>query len=249
MSVKTLGDAMLGPYVLQRVNSLGSLLDLAANNLGDELGCELGKGAAGGFALDDLGHLSADGSDLRRGGVCGLLDLVGATLGEGDGEQAEEVVIGGLDGDVGLDEGLPFADQRSQLVGCEVETVEVGQAVLSLYLVDTELDLAESVVLILLEIGQGDLEDAALQGVVGVLETGGSVDEGLSNTAIFVSRLRNCDVLDMIAYSRMAKDDGACNSVSQDFSHRVPLSAYLDGVPVLLGEGILGLLLETLLSL
>ena len=51
-------------YVLERVDALGGLLDLAADNLGDELGGELGKGAAGGLALDDLGHLAADGADL-----------------------------------------------------------------------------------------------------------------------------------------------------------------------------------------
>ena len=53
-------------YVLERVDSLCSLLDLAADNLRDELGGKLGKGAARGLALDDLSHLPADGSDLRR---------------------------------------------------------------------------------------------------------------------------------------------------------------------------------------
>ena len=133
--------------------------------------------------MDDLDHLSSDGSDLRGGGIGGLLDLVGATLGEADGEETEEVVVGGLDCDVGLNQGLPLADERSELVGSEVETVEVGQAVLSLNLIDPELDLAESMVLILLQIGQRYLNDPSLQCIVGVLETGGSVDEGLSDTA------------------------------------------------------------------
>jgi hypothetical protein len=60
--------------------------------------------------------------------------------------------------------------------------VEVGEAVLALNLVNTELDLAESVVLVVLEVGKRNFEDTALQGVVGVLETSGSVDEGFSNT-------------------------------------------------------------------
>lgn len=109
---------------------------------------------------------------MRGRGVGGLADLVGPTLGESDGEEAEEVLVGGLDGNVGLDEGLPLADKRSQLVRGEVETVEVGQAVLALNLVDPELDLPERVVLVLLQVGQGDLDDAALQGIVGVLQTG-----------------------------------------------------------------------------
>jgi len=39
------------------------------------------------------------------------------------------------------------------------------------------------VVLILLEVGERDLEYPALQRVVGVLDTGGAVDEGLADTA------------------------------------------------------------------
>jgi hypothetical protein len=60
--------------------------------------------------------------------------------------------------------------------------VEVGQAVLALDLVDSQADLAERVVLILLEIGERNLEDTALKSVVGVLDTGGAVNEGLANT-------------------------------------------------------------------
>ena len=73
--------------------------------------------------------------------------------------------------------------------------MEVGQAVLALDLIDTELDLAERVVLILLEIGERNLEDASLQGVVGVLETGGTVDKGLSDTVAKVRQpsVRNID--------------------------------------------------------
>lgn len=60
--------------------------------------------------------------------------------------------------------------------------MEVGQAVLALDLVDSELDLAERVVLILLQVGERNLDDTALQGVVGVLETGGPVDQSLTDT-------------------------------------------------------------------
>lgn len=133
--------------------------------------------------MDNLCHLLADLPNLGRSGVCGLLDLVRPSLGESNGEEAEEVVIGGLDNDVGFDQGLPLADERAELVGGEVEAVEVGQAVLALDLVDAELDLAESVVLVFLEIGQRDLEYPALESIVRVLETGGAVHEGLANTA------------------------------------------------------------------
>ena len=165
---------------------MSSLLNLTTDNLRDELGCELCEGAAGGFALNDLGHLLSDSSDLRGGGIGGLLDLVGAALGECNSEQAEEVVVGGLDCDIGLNQRLPLSDQGSQLVGCEVETVKVGQAALALDLIDTELDLSESVVLIFLEICQRNLEDSALQRIVCVLETSSPVHKGLANTAEFV---------------------------------------------------------------
>lgn len=190
VDLKNLSDAansdiryVWGTHVLEGVDALGGLLDLAADDLGDQLLGELGEGAGAGLTLHDLGHLLADGADLRRSGVGGLLDLVGPALGETDGEEAEEVVVGGLDNDIGLNERLPLADERAELVGGEVETVEVGQAVLALDLVDAELDLAERVVLILLEIGERDLEYPSLKGVVGVLQTSGAVDEGLADTA------------------------------------------------------------------
>lgn len=170
--------------ILEGVDALSRLLDLTTNDLGNELVGELRKSAAGGLALHDLGHLLADGANLRRAGVGSLLDLVGATLGEGDGEQTDEVVIGGLHGNVGLDQGLPLADQGAQLVGGKIQAVEVGQTILALDLIHAELDLAESVVLVVLEVGKRDFEDTALQGVVGVLQTAGAVDEGLADTVM-----------------------------------------------------------------
>jgi hypothetical protein len=74
----------------------------------------------------------------------------GSALGEGDSEQAEEVVISGLDCNIGLNQRLPLSDEGAKLVGCEIETVEVGQAVSSLDFIDTKLDFSERMVLILL---------------------------------------------------------------------------------------------------
>lgn len=174
-------------YILEWVDALGALLNLTANHLGDELAGELAESAVLSLTRHDIRHLLPNLPNLRRACVGRLLDMVGSSLCEGDAEEAEEVVVGSLDHDVGLDEGLPLADERAQLVGGEVESVEVGQAVLALDLVNSQLDLAECVVLVLLEIGEGDFEDAALEGVVGVLETGGTVDEGLADTAACVS--------------------------------------------------------------
>lgn len=82
---------------------MGSLLNLSANDLGNELVDELLEVARGSLALDDLEHLATDLTDLSRLGVGRLLDLVGATLGETNGEEADEVAIGGLDIRVSLD--------------------------------------------------------------------------------------------------------------------------------------------------
>ena len=168
--------------VLKWVDATSSLLNLTPDNLRDEFGGELSKVAASSLTLNNLNHLLTNGADLGRLSVGSLLDLVWPPLSEGNGKQAEEVVVGGLDGNVGLDQRLPFSDERSELVGCEVETMEVGQAVLSLNLIYPQLDFTESVILILLQIGQRNLENTTLQGIVGVLQTSGAVDKGLSNT-------------------------------------------------------------------
>jgi hypothetical protein len=128
---------------------------------------------------------------------------------------------------------LPLADERAELVGGEVEAVEVGQAVLALDLVDAELDLAERVVLILLQVGERDLEYPALEGVVCVLQTRGAVDEGLADT---VERTQS--VTGPIGEAAAA--DGLLSDGESSWR--------LDVVPVLLREDV-GLLLETLLSL
>lgn len=89
--------------VLEGVDTLGSLLDLTTDNLGNELVNELLEIARGSLALDDLEHLATDLADLSRLGVSGLLNLVGSALGETNGEETNEVSIGGLDVRVGLD--------------------------------------------------------------------------------------------------------------------------------------------------
>ena len=91
--------------------------------------------------------------------------------------------------------------------------MEVGQAVLALNLVDAELDLAERVVLILLEIGQRDLEYPALEGVVCVLDTGRAVDESLAYTArggqVSIASIAQILRWRRKSYSRTAKVPGA----------------------------------------
>ena len=171
-------------YVLQRIDALRALLNLTANDLRNELRGELSQRAALSLLLHNLHHLLPDLPDLRAPRVRRLLDLIRPPLRERNAEQSEIVVVGGLDDGIRFDQSLPFAHQRAQLVGSEVEAVEVGQAVLALHLVDAEFDLAEGVVFVFLQVGERDFEDAAFEGVVGVLQTCCAVHEGLADTVI-----------------------------------------------------------------
>jgi hypothetical protein len=168
--------------VLKRIDALARLLNLPANNLRNQLRRQLRQRAAARLPLHNLRHLLPDLPNLRAGRICGLLDLVRPALCEGNAEESEQVVVGRLDHHVRLNQRLPLADQRAQLVRCEVEAVEVGEAVLALHFVDAELNFAEGVVFVFLEVGEGDFEDAALESIVGVLETGRSVYEGFADT-------------------------------------------------------------------
>jgi len=92
---------------------LGGFLDLSANGLGNKLGNQLLQLGSLGLTTHDLGHLAPDGLDLGRLSVGGLLDLVGGSLGETNGEESESVSVGGVDINVSLDKGLPFSDNGS----------------------------------------------------------------------------------------------------------------------------------------
>lgn len=83
---------------------MSRLLNFTTDDFGNELGSELCKSAGRSFALYDLGHFPADSSDLRRGSISSFLDLIRTALGEGNGEETEEIVIRGLDGYVRLDQ-------------------------------------------------------------------------------------------------------------------------------------------------
>ena len=138
--------------VLQWEDVLGSVLDLLVDDFWDQLGGELGQGGVLDLSGQDLGDHLSDGSDVRRLSVTSLLDLVWLSSGEGNGEHSQDVLVSSLDGDVSLDQSLPLSNHGSVLVGGEVQTVEVGQQVLALDFVDSQLDLSERVVLRALQV-------------------------------------------------------------------------------------------------
>ena len=93
---------------------------------------------------------------------------------------------------------LPLADHGAELVRGHVHTVEVGEAVLALDLINSQLDLAERVLLVLVQVSERDLEDTTLQGVVGVLHTLGAVDKGLADVAN-IEGGRSLDIIPVLA--------------------------------------------------
>lgn len=139
-------------YVLEWVDTLCRLLNVLANRLWNNLRSQILQVAGTSLSLNDLDHLLPNLANLSRASICSLLDLIRPTFGEGDGEDAKQVVIGSLDDYVAFNEGLPFAYQRAQLVGCEVQAVEVGQTISALDFVNAQLDLAKGVLFIFLQI-------------------------------------------------------------------------------------------------
>jgi len=75
-----------------------------------------------------------------------------AALSESNGEETEEVTIGRLDVDMRLDESLPLAHKRTELIRGERHAMEVGETILSLDLVYTKSNLAEGLLLILIKV-------------------------------------------------------------------------------------------------
>jgi len=113
---------------------------------------EVSLSGQGGHMVD---HLGADRADLGRLGVTGLLELIILLLSEGDAEHADDVTIGGTGINVGLNDRLLLLDEGAKLITGHVHAVEVKEAVVSLNILDTELDLTVSHGLIVVEVGKG----------------------------------------------------------------------------------------------
>jgi hypothetical protein len=173
IKLRRLNDLCLANIdVLQRVDASGRLLDFPPNRLRDELLNQLLQVTTRCLARHDLEHLLPDFADLRGLRVGGLLHLRRPTLGETNGEEAEDVTVGRLHIDVRFDQRLPFPDEGAELVRGKVHAVEVGKAVLALDFVNAQFDFAEGLLLVLVEVTEGKLDDAALERIIGVLYRG-----------------------------------------------------------------------------
>lgn len=83
---------------------------------------------------------------------------------ESDGEHAEHIAISGLHIDERLNGCLLLLDHRTKLVGGQVHAVKVGQAHFALCLLDDELELTESI-FVLVQVAERGLEHAAFQAI------------------------------------------------------------------------------------
>ena len=171
-------------HILKGEDAVALLLDLLSDGVGDELGDQFLDGGGGDLVTDDLEHLLADLADLSGLSVASPGNLTGSALGEGQEEHTEGVSIRGLDIDGGLDQGVPLADKRAELVSGQVHSVERGEAVGALDVLDLELHLPESLVLILVQVSEGALHDSTPQSIRGDLGSLGAVDDSLTNVGV-----------------------------------------------------------------
>lgn len=187
--------------VLERIDRVADLLYFFTDNAGSELAEEVLQ-VDGRLLGHDFDHLGANRLLLGSLGVRRLLHLRLASLGESDAEETKGVSVGRLDVNPSLDKTVPLLDEGAKLVAREGHSVEVSEALGSLNVLDGELDLAEEEVLVLLQVSEGDLKDASLEGVGGRLKSSGSVHDGASKIAVLVDG-RSLDGVPLFAGHRV----------------------------------------------
>ena len=156
--------------------TLACLLNISSYGIRDELVDHLLQVCSANLPGDDVCHLLSDVLDLGALGVTSLLGGLVLLPGEADAEHPQHVAVSGLHIHVALHKGLPLLHHGPQLVGGEVHTVEAGQAVLALDILDHQLELSVGPlgVILVLEVSKGHLEHATLQTVRGDPGAGGS---------------------------------------------------------------------------
>jgi hypothetical protein len=122
-------------------------------------------------------------TNLRTTSISSLLDLSLALLSERDSKHTEDVSISSLDINVCLDKSLPLADHGAELIGGEIHSVEVSEAVAALDVFDAELDVTVSISLVVLEVSEGAGEDTSLEAIRGNFGSLSAGDEGLADVA------------------------------------------------------------------
>lgn len=151
--------------VFERIDSVALLFDFLSNGVGDELRDQLFDVSGGDLAGDHFEHLLADLSDLGTLGIAGLLELVLSSLGKGDAKESEGVSVGGVDKHISFNQSLPLSHERLHLVGGERHSVEIGEAVLSLDIINSELEFNGLVIFVLVQVSQGNFKHSSLESI------------------------------------------------------------------------------------
>lgn len=99
---------------------------ILTNDFWDELAHQLLQVASSSFTGHQLHHLLADLPDLTALCIARSLDLLLSSPGEPDAEHPKHIAVCGLNIYIRLDQSLPLSHQRSQLVGSEVHTLQIG---------------------------------------------------------------------------------------------------------------------------
>jgi len=103
---------------------------------------------------------------LRRQSIVSLSDLVGRLSGESNDENSQDISVGSSDVLDGFNESFSFLDERAELVLGHVDSVEAGEGLSTLGLVDDELDFSPVVtILIGSKIGLHLTDDSASNAV------------------------------------------------------------------------------------
>ena len=122
-------------------------------------------------------------------GIAGSLNLSMCFLSESNAEHSQNVSVGSLCLDKGLNKGMPLFDHGASLVSGDVHTVEVGVAVKSLDLIDLELKLSPVLGIgRVVAVSKGGGENTTSQTVSRVDETGSLVDWCHANLSLVKSR-------------------------------------------------------------
>jgi len=124
-------------------------------------------------------------------GLCvrGLAALVLTTTGEANAEQTKLVSVGGGNVGVGLDEGVPLAHQRAELVSGEVHAVEGGQGMSAFNFFTSELELAVCIFFgVVLELTKRQGEHTTKKVVTGKLVSCGLGGDGPASVSLFEDR-------------------------------------------------------------
>lgn len=155
--------------VLEGEDFVALVSDLLGDDIREDLLEKVLEGGLLALVDHDFLHLLSDLLDLGGLGVASGLDLTVLSSGESNGEHSHEVAISGLGLDESLNKRVPLLDESAHLVSGDGDSTEVGEAVVSLDLLNLELDDSpgEIMLVLLVEISLSDLEDAALKRVSG----------------------------------------------------------------------------------